>query len=195
MSTLSCAATGITEFAKAIVTNPSETCFRSHLTELSFRSAMADFRRSEDEANDEHGNKQNSLPITGADTPTLQPISPLRFANRVAISLRTPTLYYRSFFLLSIAITPPLQSPAYLSDNRQTKKNASIKERHLLWVGTWGSWTEVMLIPLYVEWVWRVVTRGAKEKSRKRTSVDKPGVFEIRSVAPKEEPVTPNRKP
>lgn len=39
------------------------------------------------------------------------------------------------------------------------------------------------------------MTRGAKEKSRKRTSVDKPGVFEIRSVAPKEEPVTPNRKP
>lgn len=37
--------------------------------------------------------------------------------------------------------------------------------------------------------------RGAKEKSRKRASVDKPGVFEIRSVVPKEEPATPNRKP
>ncbi|KGB76923.2 hypothetical protein CNBG_2761 [Cryptococcus deuterogattii R265] len=155
---------------------------------------MADFRRSEDEANDEHGNKQSSLPVTGADTPTLQPILPLRFANRVAISLRTPTLYYRSFFLLSIAITPPLQSPAYLSDNRQMKKNTGIKERHLLWIGTWGSWSEVMLIPLYMEWVWRVVKRGAKEKSRKRASVDKPGVFEIRSVAPKEEPTTPNHK-
>ncbi|TYJ57234.1 hypothetical protein B9479_001966 [Cryptococcus floricola] len=148
---------------------------------------MADFRRSEDEAIEGSN--------AGSDTPT---ILPLRFANRVAVSLRTPTLYYRSFFLLSVSVTPPLQSPAYLSDTRPThghKPKASVKERHVLWLGMWGSWIEIMLIPLQLEWVWRVMTRGEREKGRKRAG-EKPGVFEIRQVVAEKEAAssTPNPK-
>nr|ODN91550.1 hypothetical protein L204_05535 [Cryptococcus depauperatus CBS 7855] len=171
----------------AVMTNPSDSSFHSHLTELSFRSAMADFRRSEDEANDEHSEKKSPLPTSG-ETSMPPSISPLRFANRVAISLRTPTLFYRSFVILSVAITPPLQSPAYLSDSRHVKKNIAVKERHLLWLGTWGSWTEVMLIPLQLEWAWNVLTMN-REKGRKRT-VDRPGVFEVRQVDSEKEPTT-----
>ncbi|WVQ72664.1 hypothetical protein IAR50_002223 [Cryptococcus sp. DSM 104548] len=171
----------------AVIANPSESSFRSHLTDLSFRSAMADFRRSEDEAIEGSS--------AGSDTPT---ILPLRFANRVAVSLRTPTLYYRSFFFLSVSVTPPLQSPAYLSDPRPThghKPKSSVKERHVLWLGMWGNWIEIMLIPLQLEWVWRVLTRGEREKGRKRAG-EKPGVFEIRQVVAEKEAAssTPNPK-
>ncbi|WVQ84492.1 hypothetical protein IAT38_006644 [Cryptococcus sp. DSM 104549] len=199
----------------AVITKPNETSFRSHLTELSFRSTLADIRRSENDdavLPDEHAHLPSSnapsIPGSGADTPNLalphtqppsQTIAPFRFANRVAISLRTPTLLYRSFFVCAIAITSPLAPPTFLADAAHLGKvkhaSQQVRERHVVWFGCLGRWSEVGLVPASVEWVWRVLTRGEREKGRKKAALDKAGVLDLRAVQPKEEPLsTPNGK-
>ncbi|WWC71999.1 uncharacterized protein I206_105958 [Kwoniella pini CBS 10737] len=194
----------------AVITNPTESSFRAHLTELSFRRHLADIRRSEiDEVSpltDEQAqlpstspsahliaseNRRGSLSGPGSETPT-HTIAPFRFANHVAISLRTPTLLYRSFLICSITITSPLTPPAYLSDPTpphltKGKHSAhSIKERYVLWFGCMGHWTLIGLIPTSVEWAWKLLRRGEKEKTKKR-NLDKAGVIEMRAIQNKED--------
>ncbi|WWD19627.1 hypothetical protein CI109_104089 [Kwoniella shandongensis] len=203
----------------AVITNPSESSFRAHLTELSFRRHLADIRRSEkddetagvpdDQAHlpstapsvsnhlavatpDRRGS--GSHPSGGAETPT-HTVAPFRFANHVAISLRTPTLLYRSFIVCSITITSPLSPPIFLSDPVPKGKHAPlIRERHVVWFGFMGHWTLIGLVPQSVEWIWRTVTRAEREKGRKKGSaLDKAGVLEMRAIQSKEES-TPNGK-
>ncbi|WWC64604.1 uncharacterized protein I303_107215 [Kwoniella dejecticola CBS 10117] len=195
----------------AVITNPTESSFRAHLTELSFRRHLADIRRAEtDEAvplTDEQAQlpsttsssahlvasdiRRGSIPGPGSETPT-HTIAPFRFANHVAISLRTPTLLYRSFLICSIIITSPLTPPAYLSDPTpphltKGKHNAhSIKERYVLWFGCMGHWTLIGLIPTSVEWAWKLLSRGEREKTKKR-NLDKAGVIEMRAIQNKED--------
>ncbi|WVW86147.1 hypothetical protein I302_108188 [Kwoniella bestiolae CBS 10118] len=195
----------------AVITNPTESSFRAHLTELSFRRHLADIRRSEtDEATpltDEQAqlpstspsahlststpDRRGSTPGNGTETPT-HTIAPFRFANHVAISLRTPTLLYRSFLICSITITSPLQAPAFLSDQTPhlllKGKHASppIKERHVLWFGCMGHWSLVGLVPSSVEWAWKFLRRSEREKGRKK-NLDKAGVIDMRAIQNKED--------
>ncbi|OCF74100.1 hypothetical protein I204_04470 [Kwoniella mangroviensis CBS 8886] len=198
----------------AVITNPTESSFRAHLTELSFRRHLADIRRSEtDEVTpltDEQAqlpstsppahtatpDRRGSTPGTGTETPT-HTIAPFRFANHVAISLRTPTLLYRSFLICSITITSPLAPPAFLSDQTPhllKGKHAShtVKERHVLWFGCMGHWSLVGLVPTSVEWAWKFLKRSEREKGRKK-NLDKAGVLDMRAVQNKED-TAPNVK-
>ncbi|OCF38219.1 hypothetical protein I316_00445 [Kwoniella heveanensis BCC8398] len=199
----------------AVVTNPTESSFRAHLTEMSFRRHLADIRRSETDdttsappLTDEQAQLPSSstpIPITaatpdarrssasGAETPT-HTVAPFRFANHVAISLRTPTLLYRSLLICSITITSPIAPPAFLSDPTPTPlgrgKHASptIKERHVIWFGCMGHWSLIGFVPQSVEWAWKTLTRTEREKGRKKSStLDKAGVIEMRAVQNKEE--------
>lgn len=184
----------------AAVTNPTEASFRSHLTELSFRRHLADIRSSDSSipSHTEEDGSTITLPSsgppagepsgTGTETP---PIAPFRFANHVAISLRTPPLLYKTLFFLSIALTSPLAPPIYLSDPTPIgKKHATPvpRERKVLYIGYLGHWVLVGQVPTKVEWVWRLFTDGSKEKGKKRNALlDRAGITELRSIASKEE--------
>jgi predicted nucleic acid-binding Zn-ribbon protein len=140
----------------AALTNPSESSFRSHLTELSFRRHLA-----------------------GAEPPApireITECAPFRFANHVAISLRTPTLLYKTLWLFSFAFTSPLGPPAFLSDP-PPKKGTVPRDRIVVWVGYLGHWTPVGMVPRKVEWAWRLVMNQRQKKK------DRPGVMELRAV-------------
>ncbi|WVR00273.1 hypothetical protein IAU59_007416 [Kwoniella sp. CBS 9459] len=200
----------------AVVTNPTESSFRAHLTEMSFRRHLADIRRSDtddstappltDEQAQLPSSSSTPIPITsaspdirrastsgGAETPT-HTVAPFRFANHVAISLRTPTLLYRSFLICSITITSPIAPPAFLSDptptplSRGKHASSTVKERHVVWFGCMGHWSLIGFVPQSVEWAWKTLTRAEREKGRKKSStLDKAGVIEMRAVQNKED--------
>ena len=173
----------------AAISNPTESSFRSHLTELSFRRHLVDIRSSDDAAIVEE-EPVSSPERLGSDTP----VTPFRFSNHVAISLRTPTLLYKTFFLFSLAFTSPLIPPAFLSDPIPSKpsKNVSCpapRDRILMFVGFMGHWALIGQVPRRAEWIWRAATEGGREKGRKKGApFDKPGVIEMRAVPGKEDP-------
>lgn len=168
------------------MTNPNETSFRSHLTELSFRRHLVDIR-SDEHSTDTPSNDdvKTDLPST-TSTHTDTPIAPFRFANHVSISLRTPTLYYKTFYICAIALTSPLGPPAFLSDPISLVRNKGQvqKERLVLYVGYLGHWVQLGVVPRRLEWLWRVWFDQGKEKRKKS---DRPGVMELRAVQPKDD--------
>jgi len=175
-----------------VITNPTESSFRSHLTELSFRRHLVDIRSSDDSS---AGEDEPHVPSTprkdhGTDTP---PIAPFRFANHVAISLRTPTLLYKTFLLFSLAITSPLSPPPFLSDPSPVSrgKHASgqpRRDRTVVFFGFMGHWTFMGQVPRQAEWVWRHATEGGREKGGKKVAASVcAGVMEMRAVPGKEE--------
>ncbi len=179
-------------FTIAVITNPTESSFRSHLTELSFRRHLVDIRSSDDSSvvEDEPHVPSTPRPDHGTETP---PIAPFRFANHVGISLRTPTLLYKTFLLFSLAMTSPLSPPPFLSDPTpaQRGKHASgppPRDRMVVFFGFMGHWTLVGQVPRRAEWVWRLVTGGGREKGRKKgVALDRAGVLEMRAVPGKED--------
>ena len=185
----------------AAITNPTEASFRSHLTEMSFRRHLADIRQDDSESNQSstpantatsplsiEDTTPNETVSNGCDTP---PIAPFRFANHVAISLKTPPLYYKTLFFLSIALTSPLSPPSYLTDPTPLNKKHSTlppRDRNVLYVGYLGHWVLVGQIPRKVEWVWRLFGDSSREKGRKKNALlDRPGITELRSIATKED--------
>jgi hypothetical protein len=172
----------------AAVTNPSEMSFRSYLTELSFRRHLVDIRSDDHSATDaSNDDKQVDLPSTTvSSTGTETPIAPFRFANHVSISLRTPTLYYKTFYICAIALTSPLGPPAFLSDPITLVKNRGHvqRERLVLYVGYLGHWVQLGVVPRRLEWLWRVWFDQSKEKRKKG---ERPGVMELRAVQAKDD--------
>lgn len=191
------------------MTNPTEASFRTHLTELSFRRHLAAIRSTDDHPSDPttslptatvptstgHTPHTDDRPdkspipsiVTGTDTP---PIAPFRFSNHVAISLRTPMLYFRSLFFLSLAITSPIGPPAFLSDPPAAhlgKKGVVARETLVLYVGYLRYWVQIGVIPRKVEWAWKLVTEGSREKGKKRVQVERPGVLELRAMPGKDD--------
>lgn len=183
-----------THITLAAITNPTEASFRSHLTELSFRRHLADIHTTDDgnTAEDEPSlptsTEAPSAVVGGTETPT---IAPFRFANHVAISLRTPPLHYKTLFFFSFALNSPLAPPIYLSDPTPlNKKHATPlpKERFVLFIGYFGHWVWLGHIPRRVEWLWRLFTDGTREKGKKKNAyLERSGVMELRAVANKEE--------
>jgi hypothetical protein len=185
-----------------MVTNPNEASFRSHLTELSFRRHLVDIRSTEDtpESHDappatpERPNPggggasagvQSSL--NGMDTP---PLAPFRFANHVAISLRTPPLLYRTLWIASLAFTSPPSPPVFLTE--PLPKGKVGRDRLVVFIGFMGHWSMLGMVPRQLEWIWRIATRGEREKGRKKAvNAEKAGVLELRAVPGKED-VSPN---
>lgn len=193
----------------AAITNPTESSFRSHLTELSLRRHLADLRTSDDHpptVEEDTLSPSNSTNIhdrsdrtgggTGAETP---PIAPFRFANHVSISLRTPALIYRTCFFFSLCFTSRPGPPAFLSDppiltikNGKHVGGASHStcppEKVVIFIGFLGHWILFGEVPAVLEWIWKLFGQGRREKGRKKNiTADKPGVLELRAIANKEE--------
>lgn len=123
---------------------------------------------------------------TGADTP---PIAPFRFANHVAISLRTPSLCYQTYFFFAIAFSAAPGPPAFLSDpvpTKAAKKDGPPQpEPALVHLGILGHWFLLGQVPALLQWAWRLIRVGRRDKARKKSSaLDRPGVLEMRAVLP-----------
>lgn len=133
---------------------------------------------------------------SGADTP----IAPFRFANHVAITLRTPSLCYRSLFFFALAFAAPPSAPVYLSDpvmGKPPKASGPPKpEATVAYLGVLGHWFKLGHVPALLQWAWRVVRIGRRDKARKKSAaLDRPGVMEMRAVAPKDESPSGGSRP
>ncbi|ORY33365.1 hypothetical protein BCR39DRAFT_463645 [Naematelia encephala] len=173
------------ELMPVAVTNPSEASFRSHLTELSFRRHLADIREDNE---DESSAVPTPDKSHGTDVP---PIAPFRFANHVALSLRTPAISYRSLCFLSLAFTSPIGPPIFLADPltllKAGQKPHVPKDRVVVFVGFMGHWTLFGMLPKKTEWIWRMLTEGGRDKGRRKGPMDRAGILDMRVVTVKEE--------
>ena len=96
----------------AYLSNPSETSFRSYLTEQSFRHHLSrlDDPADPDHTDSEHSktNYRSSSPQSPSSFGSLElGSSAFHFSNRAAIALRTPRHAFHSFGLFTIAAVIP----------------------------------------------------------------------------------------
>ncbi|KAI0745979.1 hypothetical protein C8Q76DRAFT_688877 [Earliella scabrosa] len=98
----------------AYLTNPSETSFRTYLTELSFKQHLS--RLDEGGQDDSASSDDSGVHFTLSRRPVLgtrksgsnfDPTSPFHFVNRASVSLRTPKHVFYSFGILTIAAVYP----------------------------------------------------------------------------------------
>lgn len=183
----------------AAITNPTEASFRSYLTEQSFRRHLADSRGSDDPCGPDDAQLPSSAPPTQNGKPAdksslVEPpsVAPFRFANHVAISLRTPNLVHRSLLFFSLASTSPIGPPAYLSDPVGTgkgKKETVRGDRIVLYFGFMSHWRLLGVVPSQSEWIFRTLIRAVPsgEKKKKGAASERAGVLEMRAVSVKEE--------
>ena len=104
----------------AYLSNPSETSFRSYLTEQSFRHHLsriddpADFDSDPDGSNPSSSSSQSSPTFGSLESGS----SAFHFSNRAAVALRTPRHAFHSFGLFTIAAVIP--SHKHLPSSRDT---------------------------------------------------------------------------
>lgn len=96
-------------FYAAYLTNPSETSFRTYLTEQSFRHHLSRLDDSIDDDQDQHEKTRtvSSLYPRGHTLP-INNHSPFHFANRASVSLRTPKHVFHTFGIFTVAAIIPL---------------------------------------------------------------------------------------
>jgi len=126
----------------AYFTNPDEASFRTFLTELAFRqhlSRLSGAHVDHDELDDETGPQNAARPLddqhpskhdSGHKNPSDNSKPPsessrvvFHFANKVSVTMRTPSYDLRSFGVLTIALVPPAEmaiSPSLNSAHGQT---------------------------------------------------------------------------
>ena len=141
----------------AYITNPSETSFRSYLTEQSVRHHLS---RLDDPADPDHedseGSKTNyhrsSSPQPPSSFGSLESgSSAFHFSNRAAIALRTPRHAFHSFGFFTIAaVVPNLKThltPQQSSSVASSARNATGTSDHdffpfkeVWFVGAFGRW-------------------------------------------------------
>ena len=141
----------------AYLTNPSETSFRSYLTEQSVRHHLS---RLDDPADPDHedseGSKTNyhrsSSPQSPSSFGSLESgSSAFHFSNRAAIALRTPRHTFHSFGLFTIAaVVPnlkthltPRQSSSVVPSARDTTETSDhdfFPFKEVWFVGAFGRW-------------------------------------------------------
>ncbi|KAL6305217.1 hypothetical protein BKA93DRAFT_731803 [Sparassis latifolia] len=135
----------------ACLTNPSETSFRTYLTEQSFRQHLS---RLDDNAQDEHAEREDSgvhyslarrtHPASHKPGPHSDTNSPFHFVKRASVSLRTPKHVFRSFGILTIAaVSPPARSQPHILRNEGLGPMVSDS----WFIGIFGKWWRGGTIP------------------------------------------------
>ncbi len=96
----------------AYLTNPSETSFRTFLTEQSFRQHLSrlddNIDDHEHETNSSHHSSVRRNVSNNVHTLPFDNRSPFHFANRASVSLRTPKHVFHSFGIFTIAAIIPV---------------------------------------------------------------------------------------
>ncbi|KAJ3525277.1 hypothetical protein NM688_g8426 [Phlebia brevispora] len=127
----------------AYLTNPTENSFRTYLTEQSFRQHLS---RLEDSNHDDHSDSEDSgvhFNLTrrvASHKPVPSP--PFLFANRAAVSLRTPKHVFYSFGIMTIAAVLPSGA-----SNRSSSKGLRARQpgcgflvSESWFIGAFGKW-------------------------------------------------------
>lgn len=184
----------------AALSNPNENSFRSHLTELSFRRHLVDIRTS-DSLNSSSDHSEGTELSAHAHPVTVTPAShttsapaptPFRFANHVAINLRTPPMLYRSHWFFSTGVATPLIAPSILalSDPMSVLKRGRDKERErsTVFIGFFGHWSPVT-INLVSDLIVAVLGDG-RDKGKRR---ERPGILDVKALSAKDEVTSSGR--
>ncbi|KAI0744187.1 hypothetical protein C8Q80DRAFT_1106258 [Daedaleopsis nitida] len=134
-------------FVLAYLTNPSETSFRTYLTELSFKqhlSRLDDGGSDESAASDDYGVhfSLSRRPTAGTRKGSnFDPTSPFHFVNRASVSLRTPKHVFYSFGVLTIAAVYPTGRPNLRRDSYAVQAdNLSSLVSDAWYIGAFGRW-------------------------------------------------------
>jgi hypothetical protein len=110
----------------AYFTNPSESSFRSYLTEQSFRRHLSRL----DDPQERDNRDSDDLSPTSLESGSHS----VHFSSRAAVSLRTPKHDFRSFAFFTIAAVLP--SPA-----NAKQQSSSAAPAHPAWfIGAFGKW-------------------------------------------------------
>ncbi|OCH84374.1 hypothetical protein OBBRIDRAFT_741703 [Obba rivulosa] len=128
----------------AYLTNPSETSFRTYLTEQSFRQHLSRLdENSTDDSTDPEGSgvhftlSRRSLPTTTKPGRDFGTVSPFHFVNRASVSLRTPRHVFYSFGIFTVAAVYPPGRP----QSRSTIRSANGSMVSDSWfLGAFGKW-------------------------------------------------------
>ncbi|KAI0066073.1 hypothetical protein BV25DRAFT_1496730 [Artomyces pyxidatus] len=110
----------------AYLTNPSETSFRSYLTEQSFRHHLSRLDAPYDDH--DHSDSEDS----GVHYRSASPPSAFHFTSRASVALRTPRHAFHSFAFFTIAAVIPNPRPRTDLDGSQPKE--------AWFVGAFGRW-------------------------------------------------------
>jgi hypothetical protein len=148
-------------FLAAYLTNPTETSFRTYLTEQSFRQHLSRL----DDGIDEDHILEKSAPISsnfrhGAmsarHTLPFDNRSPFHFANRASISLKTPKHVFHTFGIFTIAAMVPLAK----SDRLAQHDTSMISDSWF--IGAFGKWWRGGVLEA---WYQDVIARPTEEGS------------------------------
>ncbi|KAI0645568.1 hypothetical protein C8Q79DRAFT_701051 [Trametes meyenii] len=132
----------------AYLTNPSETSFRTYLTEQSFKQHLRrhdDGSQEEGAASDDSGLhfalSRRNLPAARKAGSNFDPTSPFHFVSRASVSLRTPKHVFYSFGLLTIAAVYPTGRPQTRGSNHAIQPDVHASSVSDVWfVGAFGRW-------------------------------------------------------
>jgi hypothetical protein len=153
-------------FPPAYLTNPSENSFRAYLTEQSFRqhlSRLDDATDDDPPSSDDIRYRYNPPPSSRPSAASchvrnVENCSPLHFANRASVSLRTPKHVFHSFGIFTVAAMVPLsKSDGTPSDNRD---GSMISDSWF--IGAFGKWWRGGIIEA---WYQDVIARSKDEES------------------------------
>ncbi|OBZ70694.1 hypothetical protein A0H81_09118 [Grifola frondosa] len=132
----------------AYLTNPSETSFRTYLTEQSFRQHLS---RLDESGQDDQGGLDDSgvhftlsrRPSSSAHKPgrNFDPTSPFHFVNRASVSLRTPKHVFHSFGIFTIAAVYPTGRSQSRNHGRTMQMEGLCSTVSDAWfIGAFGKW-------------------------------------------------------
>lgn len=123
----------------AYLTNPTETSFRTFLTEQSFRQHLSRLDYGIDE---EDAGLEEAVRVNGHYSPKRPPPntsnnydnsnSAFHFANRASVSLRTPKHVFKSFGMFTVAALAPLANPT------NDREGSSMADSWF--IGAFGHW-------------------------------------------------------
>ncbi|KAI0820017.1 hypothetical protein BC628DRAFT_1423328 [Trametes gibbosa] len=135
-------------FVLAYLTNPSETSFRTYLTEQSFKqhlSRLDEGGQDDDAASDDSGVhftlSRRTPPSTRKSGSTFDPTPPFHFVSRASVSLRTPKHVFYSFGILTIAAVYPTGRPHARGNGHVLQTENLVSSVSDAWfVGAFGRW-------------------------------------------------------
>ncbi|KAG6899979.1 hypothetical protein C0993_004747 [Termitomyces sp. T159_Od127] len=146
----------IVVFVLAYLTNPSENSFRAYLTEQSFRLHLS---RLDDNTDDDHKQSTHRAAFPAARTHhTYENASTFHFANKAAISLKTPKHVFHSFGIFTIAAMVPLARSGSCNPERESSSILSDS----WYIGAFGRWWRGGVIEA---WYHDVIARTKAEES------------------------------
>ncbi|RPD57608.1 hypothetical protein L226DRAFT_532116 [Lentinus tigrinus ALCF2SS1-7] len=147
----------------AYLTNPSETSFRTYLTELSFKQHLS--RLDDGGPEDGVASDDSGVHFTRSRKPgsNFDPNSPFHFVSRASVSLRTPKHVFYSFGILTIAaVYPTGRSNARGNSHTIQSEHLGSLVSDAWYVGAFGRWWRGGIIQSW----WHELLANTKDTER-----------------------------